>query len=275
MLGSRFVHPGRNGQRGGIGCSISQWRLPHYRRAGLPHGTQNTTRYMRNESGECIFARKPLHIHKMHMTPLLPPNQPNGPRQPPPSLPKSPAAAAQGGRPARLGARARVRRTGFEPACVCVSLVWFICLPHTSRSRTAASHPGAISTPAPEMSCVPPHRRLTTRVSRRRLYPNRPPRQLKAVGLHAWARAPGLGNPAPDRTNLTAPATSLRFQPPARKRPPKRALWSPTHPPHANRSPISALRQPSLTVRVHLRLRPIRQHFPTTPPAQPPGGTRG
>ena len=48
---------------------------------------------------------------------------------------------------------------------------------------------------------------LTARVSRRRLYPNRPPRQLKAVGLHAWARAPGLGDPAPDRTNLAEPAT--------------------------------------------------------------------
>ena len=49
--------------------------------------------------------------------------------------------------------------------------------------------------------------RPTARVSRRRLYPNRPPRQLKAVGLHAWARAPGLGDPALDRTNLAEPAT--------------------------------------------------------------------
>ena len=47
---------------------------------------------------------------------------------------------------------------------------------------------------------------LTARVSRRRLHPNPPPRQLKAVGLHAWARAPGLGDPAPDRTNLAEPA---------------------------------------------------------------------
>ena len=49
--------------------------------------------------------------------------------------------------------------------------------------------------------------RPTARVSRRRLYPNRPPRQLKAVGLHAWALAPGLGAPAPDWTNLAEPAT--------------------------------------------------------------------
>ena len=53
----------------------------------------------------------------------------------------------------------------------------------------------------------------TARVSRRRLtayHPltvKRPQPPSPAVGLHAWARAPGLGDPALDRTNSAEPAT--------------------------------------------------------------------